>query len=150
MDNRGAIRGFIQDLFDAGRIGSALSEAARWGEIDLVEDLLDKDVPVDVRDENGGTALMSAASGGEVRIVRMLIERGADVNAFDESKGLTALMWCFLALHKERVYLSIAESLLSAGANVDLAAPDGRTAVDFARERKSKSLMELLENARKS
>ncbi len=137
----------IQMFIDAGRLPAALSEAARWGEIQLVRQLLEQGVPVDIQDESGGTALMNAASGGQVKIVTLLLERGADVNAMDVEKGYTPLIWCVAGLHKAKVYLAVVKALLAAGADATVAGHDGKTALDFARTRGSEELVRLLETA---
>lgn len=51
----------IQMFIDEGRLADALGEAARWGENDLVRQLLSHGLPVDERGDSGGTALMNAA-----------------------------------------------------------------------------------------
>lgn len=135
----------IEAFIQAGRLPAALSEAARWGEIELVRELLTQGVPVDVRNESGGTALMNAASGGKIRIIRMLLKQGADVNAVDETKGYTPLVWSVAALHTEAKYVAVVGELLRAGADVNIRAFDGRTVFDFAKERKSQKLLDLLE-----
>ncbi len=137
----------IQMFIDAGRVHTALVEAARWGEIGMLTELLDQGVPIEARSETGSTALMLAASGGQTDVVKLLLGRGADVNARDDNRGRTALMWCLAALHSEKVYLTIVRMLIDAGAKVDVAANDGRAAIDFARTRESQALLDVLESA---
>jgi ankyrin repeat protein len=56
--------------------------AANKGYTDIVRLLLDKGVPVDIRDEkSGATAMMAAAGGGKIDTVRLLLDRGANPNA---------------------------------------------------------------------
>lgn len=143
----GQMTSVIQMFIDAGRLPAALSESARWGEIELVRKLLADSVPVDIRNESGGTALMNAASGGQVKIVKLLLEYGADVNAIHLEKGYTPLIWCVAALHSEKVYLTVVKALLAAGADPTIAGRDGRTALDLARTRGSDELVRVLEVA---
>lgn len=132
--------GFIQQ----GRAATAFGEAARWGHLPLVDEMLAEGTDVDVRTEAGCTALMLAASGGHLDILRALIAAGADVNAADAANGMTPLMWNLAALHSEETYVSIARELLNAGADRALAASDGKTALDWARQRGSERLVALL------
>jgi ankyrin repeat protein len=57
-----------------------LLAAARAGQRDLVELLLDLGMNVDAEDQGGIRALNVAAGNGAVDVVRLLIERGADVD----------------------------------------------------------------------
>ncbi len=58
-----------------------LLTASARGDLHNVTRLLDRGVPVDVRDAQGNTALMVACRNCQLEVVRMLLERGADVNA---------------------------------------------------------------------
>jgi ankyrin repeat protein len=71
---------------------TALMVAARYGQVAVVERLLDNDAMVNLTNFDGRTALMFAASRGHVAIVERLIASDADVNLID-SEGYTALMW---------------------------------------------------------
>lgn len=127
-----------------GRKATAFGEAARWGHLPLVNEMLADGNDVDVPTESGCTALMLAASGGHIEIVRTLIAAGADVNATDHSKGMTPMMWNLAALHSEKTYISIVRELLNAGADRTMAAHDGKTALEWARERRGERLVALL------
>ncbi|KAJ7618021.1 ankyrin repeat-containing domain protein [Roridomyces roridus] len=63
------------------RYGSALQEASRFGDVDLVCSLLARSS--DVNEEGGkhGTALRAASKFGHIKVVRLLLRHGADVNA---------------------------------------------------------------------
>jgi ankyrin repeat protein len=137
----------IMMFVEKGRTTTALTEAARWGETEILIELLDSGLPVDARDENGGTALMKAASAGNRRIMRLLIDRGADVNAIHEKEGMTPLMWSLAALHGAASYCTLADMLLKAGARVGIKDREGRTALDIARTRNNPRLEQLLESA---
>jgi ankyrin repeat protein len=136
----------IHKFIEAGRMGAALNEAARWGDIELVRQLLVDGIPVDLRNETGGTALMNAASGGQLRIVKLLIGAGADVNAVHNATGYTALIWSVAALHPCAKYVKLATTLLNAGAQVEIRAADGRTALEWARNRNCPELQRVLED----
>jgi ankyrin repeat protein len=132
--------GFIKQ----GRDATAFGEASRWGHLPLVDEMLAAGIDVDVRTETGCTALMLAASGGHIDIIRRLIGAGADVNATDPSGGMTPTMWNLAALHSEKTYVSIVRELLKAGADPTITANDGKTTLDWVRERGSERLLALL------
>ncbi len=55
-----------------------LFAAARAGEAETVESLLEAGVPVDASDKYGATALIMAASNGHAAVAELLLQRGAD------------------------------------------------------------------------
>ena len=68
----------------------ALIRAVRTGYTDTVVDLLDRDVPIDTKDDEGKSLLHWAAEGGHVTTMRLLIRRGCNVDSVD-GRGLTPL-----------------------------------------------------------
>ena len=84
------------------------------GDIQAVEEYLDKGGNVNLQDEPGMTPLHHAVNddwkGSHFKMVKLLIERGANVNAIDDTHH-TPLHW---ASNKET-----AELLIDAGANVN-------------------------------
>src|SRR4051812_27789657 len=56
----------------------SLIEAAKSGNLETVEALLNSGAEVDEADEKGWTALTFAAGQGDLTMVRLLVERGAD------------------------------------------------------------------------
>ena len=64
---------------------------AAGGEVTRLRELLDLDVPVDIKDAEGRTALMAAAENGQLRAMLFLIMNGADEQAKDKF-GRTPLM----------------------------------------------------------
>ena len=136
--NEKAIDRFIEDLLATeGRRVTGFTEAARWGRIEVIEDLLDSGMPVDATDEYGRTALILAAMGGQLEVIQLLIERGSDVNFRTEESGMTPLLSLLATLHSEWVYLSGTEILINAGADISMTDPKGRTAYDWAKQRVS-------------
>lgn len=59
-----------------------------------VERLLDKGIPVNIRDEYGNTLLIIACQNGNKRIVKIVLRRQADINARNY-KGNTPLHYCY-------------------------------------------------------
>jgi len=78
----------IQRFIDARELSTAMVEAARWGQMNMLRKLLTSGVPVNAKNRHGATALMVA---GDPKVVELLIKKGADVNARDELKGNTPL-----------------------------------------------------------
>ncbi len=72
-------------------LAGPLHDAARAGDLPLVEKLIAEGVPVDDRDDLGETPLMAAALAGQTLIVEKLAARyHADVTARND-RGMTAL-----------------------------------------------------------
>jgi ankyrin repeat protein len=133
--------------------------AARSGNVDVVKSLLTRGANVNLKDSSRGqTALMWAVAYRHPAVVRILIEHGADVHARStvtreivmrgnryggvvsqqravtqravgelEQGGSTALL--FAARHGE---VESARLLIAAGADVNVAAPDGTSALVMA------------------
>ncbi|CAM9426220.1 unnamed protein product [Ectocarpus sp. 12 AP-2014] len=107
---------------------SILHQAADGGHAQLVNELL-----IGRADPNrpckafGATALHEAAGGGHVGILSTFLLTGADKDALDWD-GDSALMWA-----AEKGRLAVVETLLKAGANVDVrGATSGFSALDNA------------------
>jgi ankyrin repeat protein len=97
----GDVTGWLTPEADQQARIRALVFAADHQRLDVVDQLIDADTPVDAADEVWGRqALRVAAQHGRPASVRRLLERGADPNVRDQ-EGLTALDWC----QPERNYL---------------------------------------------
>jgi ankyrin repeat protein len=81
--------GLIKDLLKVPNINinvadangnTALHHAARNGDIQVVELLVNRGADVDIQDQGGNTALHLAAANGNVEVVELLVNRGADIN----------------------------------------------------------------------
>ncbi len=82
---------------------TALLEASRCGDADVVQLLLDHGADVNAKDRNGDTALVTAAKAQSMECMEELVRFGADVNAKDKD-GCTPL---------NRELVRIAEKLLA-------------------------------------
>jgi hypothetical protein len=84
-----------------------------------------------------------APQGGDLHGVKMLVDRGAEANATDP-KGHTLLM---LAASSDTISVETVKSLIERGADLNVKNPDGKTALDFARQRGSTAVVDLLVKA---
>lgn len=86
-----ATRGFdeivalIDDADEIRARGQRLIKAARAGDRERVERLLDQRASIAARDDTGATALVAAAYGNQLKIAELLLKAGADPNAKDET-----------------------------------------------------------------
>ena len=54
-----------------------LQDAADYGNVAMVRQLLDQGANINARDKHGDTALMAAAFEGHADVVKLLLEKGA-------------------------------------------------------------------------
>jgi ankyrin repeat protein len=112
------------DVNTTDRDGSTLMMiAARTGNPDLTEFLLNNRGSLERRNRFGDTALLLAVSQNHDVIVRRLVKAGAAINP----EGWTPLHY---AVHGNRI--ETARFLVAQGAKLDLRAPNGRTALMLA------------------
>jgi len=135
---------------------TALMMAARTGKSDAIRVLIDAGADVNARETWGGTTpLMWAVSEGHAETARLLIDAGVDVNARSHYvaaangrgfEGRTPIAnradpkpedfasgWLTpLMLVAREGNLELAGTLVSAGADIDIAAGDGKTALAIA------------------
>ena len=153
--------------------GESLHEAAKKGDLDQINRLLETGATADVMDENSNTPLYVAVGQGHKDVVELLILKGANVNAVCWL-GYTPLHWAVAALggqtelaellvakgasidavdHKGKTPLShaakighteLAELLIAKGANVNAIDNKGRTPLDWAAYSRHKDLVEML------
>ena len=120
-----------------------LMTASRSGSVDAVRCLLDHGADVNAREPwQGETALMWAAGQNHAAIAQLLIHHGADVDAQSPTPefprpqaGLTVLprgRWTPLMYAARQGAVEATRTLAEAGANLDLADPDGTTALVLA------------------
>lgn len=67
---------------------------ARHGRCTDLERLLDRGIPLNVRDEYGNTLLTIACQNGNKKVAKLVLRRGADINSRNH-KGNTPLHYCF-------------------------------------------------------
>lgn len=120
------------DNFDLG-INSGVSEKdvedifsyARHGRCNDIERLLDRGIPLNVRDEYGNTLLTIACQNGNKKVAKLVLRRGADINARNH-KGNTPLHYCFHYGYGD----TLGQYLMSKGANSSIRNNAGRPCWD--------------------
>ena len=122
-------------------MGDQLIAAAKEESCARMASLLDTNVPVDVRDANGGTALSWSAKLGHCQGIALLLSRSADVDAVDKM-GWSPLQEAAGAAEADAVAM-----LLAAGANPRLENRSMESAMSHARERRSAPCIALLRGA---
>jgi uncharacterized protein len=139
----------IQTLLQAGAHpnGPILMTAARTGNAEVVRMLLARGADANARESSlGETALMWAAAENHPEAVRALIEHGADTNARSDKltyakdrfglEGVTTILprgsWTALMYAARQGSLESVRALAEAGADLNLADPDGTTAMVLA------------------
>lgn len=105
------VLGLIVGMLPAS--ATPLHEAAKTGETEKVDRLIQAGADLEVLDENGETPLTAAALGGQTATVKLLVARGADINRRNRG-GFTAL---HAAAYKG--YIQIVEFALDTGAGID-------------------------------
>lgn len=67
---------------------------ARHGRCEDIERLLNRGIPVDIRDSFGNTLLVIACQNGNKKVAKLVLRRGGNINAKNH-KGNTPLHYCF-------------------------------------------------------
>ncbi|MGX9721526.1 ankyrin repeat domain-containing protein [Stenotrophomonas acidaminiphila] len=122
---------------------SALHEAAAAGHGDIVEALLAAGANVEPRDAAGRTPWLDAAAHGHAGVLERLLAHKPDVAAVD-GEGCNAVL---LACRAENVSAALVRRLLDLGIAADVAAADGRRAIDHAAAAGRWSIVSLLDPA---
>jgi ankyrin repeat protein len=121
---------------------TALILAAGQGNSAIVQMLIDQKARVAAADKNGGTALHWAAERGHAEVVRLLLAAKAGVDA-ENKRGATPLMLGAASGSPEVVNL-----LLAAGADSRRQDYTGRSAVDYAQDKRNSRIVQLLQTTK--
>jgi hypothetical protein len=111
-------------LEPTGDLTKDLVLATRLGQEDEVKSLIDKGADVNGRTRFGSSPLLAAIDFRNIIIVNLLLDRGANINQQDVD-GWTPLMYS-LGMYDQT---EIAEELVRRGADVNLKAENGDTAL---------------------
>lgn len=114
----------------------------------LIPALLDKGADINAKDRDGYTPLMDAAISGKSIIAQLLVSRGAKLD-LQSAYGHSALTLACLNLQKDvdQGHAGIIRLLADAGADPSLTNRDGKTCLDFLRERGHDEMIKYIETA---
>jgi ankyrin repeat protein len=112
-----------------------------------VELLLEKDAEVNVKGVDGMTAFIQSIFGilsGSVTtsVCDLLLEKGANVN--DQLTGADATGWTAIMFASSNGKLDLVKYLISKGADVNLKAKDGTSALSLALKEKNDDIIKIL------
>ena len=120
---------------------SELIDASNIGDEKKVKELLETDININIKDDDGYTALTHSVYGGYLKCVKLLIKKDANVNIKDNN-GYTALMEATTHGHIE-----IVKVLLENGADPNIRDNKGYTALMIAADTENPEIVKvLLEN----
>ena len=120
---------------------AALYYAVDKGFCMITKHLLQAGAEIETTDEVGRTALHRAAAKGHDEIVKILLTTSVDIDARDD-RAQTALMLAAQFVTSNPIPVS--QTLLKAGASVNLKGSNGSTVFDIAKSRGQTALMQLL------
>jgi hypothetical protein len=135
---RALARGAWVDSTEGFSTVTPLIWAARGGNLEIVQILLEHGASVRVQSRAFGTPLSNAAASGNPALVQILLERGADPDA-GRPDGSSPLMCAVMAGDAQA-----ASMLIKAGADARLRNRAGQNAADLAREDKNETVLHVL------
>ncbi|SPB18328.1 Ankyrin repeat-containing protein [Caballeronia novacaledonica] len=117
---------------------SEVFDVARRGDAAMLDALLSKGLPPNLRNDKGDSLVMLASYHGHANAVRVLLEHKADANLRNDN-GQTPIAGAAF-----KGFRDVIETLLEHGADVEGASPDGRTALMIAAMFNRVEIVELL------
>ena len=116
-------------LLEKGAGVAELEEAAAFGDLEQVKELVEAGVNLNGKNRvTGVSPLIAAAVNGQIEVVKYLLGKGADVNA-KTHRGFTALMGASANADNA----ALVKLLIAKGADVNVKSASGRTALEISR-----------------
>jgi uncharacterized protein len=132
---------------DDERYNAVLSTGVT-GDVEVLRAVLRGNPDLRIRNKYGGIAIIPAAERGHVALVRELLDStDIDVDHVNDL-GWTALLEAVMLGDGGAAHVEIVRLLLDGGADRSIADPEGRTALDHARDRGHVEMVALLEAPR--
>ena len=113
-------------LLPACQNADAITQAARFGDLEKLRDCIESGIPVDHADPAGETPLFHIIGAGSGKAFQLLLENDANVRLRDDQGNTT--------LHKAVTFgrSDFAERLIERGLNIDATNKVGATALHYA------------------
>ncbi|MCI2227620.1 ankyrin repeat domain-containing protein [Polaribacter sp. MSW13] len=113
--------------------------ATYFDKIEIAETLINHNANVNHRDAKGNTALLGVAFKDNVDIAKLLLKNNANINA-QNNLGYTPLI--FATIYNQPKMVGF---LLNQNADVSLKDRENKSALDYAKEKSLKEIINLLE-----
>ncbi|KAF4589292.1 Ankyrin-like protein [Ophiocordyceps camponoti-floridani] len=109
-------------------LASRMYEAARQGDLAVLQQALPAGLPANLTNDKGETLLMLAAYHGHAAVVQLLLDHGADPNRLND-RGQSPLAGAVFKAED-----AVIETLLRGGADPDHGAPTALQCVDMFKQ----------------
>jgi ankyrin repeat protein len=136
--HEGDLASYYGDSLATEDVSYRLSQAARYGNLEFMREILAVGVDINLQDNDGLTALMNATIVKDKDMAQLLLTSGANSN-LQNKDGITALINATTVEDK-----NMAKLLLTNGANPNLQDKNGLTALMNATIVKDKDMAQLL------
>ncbi|CAM4324884.1 ankyrin repeat domain-containing protein [Erysipelothrix inopinata] len=119
--------------------------AGAQGRTEILEHMLKyADIDFSVVNRYGGNTLIPAAEKGHIDNVKLLVADDRIDIDFQNNFGYTALIEAVALTDGSEKFVEIVKILVDAGADITLKDKSGKTALDYAKEKKYEKMIEIL------